>query len=364
MRLPLGVFLLIGICAILGAADPPPTVPQSVWAVDGTRPLPERMKAHLKGITSVVLHHTESPNQPPAMEKARLVGVQRFHIEEKGWGDIAYHYLIGPSGTIYEGRDWRLQGDSGTSYDLDGRLLICLVGSFTEQLPEAATMQSMIALVAAKLHEHGLKSADVVTHRMVAATDCPGDALQTWFDTAGRGVIEQAYEGQPWKFTPSANAVERAPMAEAPPLDSGAVFLEIPSLAKAPAGTPEGQIIKNQRVRSPDGAAEFAVIVVRWTGSETVADRRIRWALSEGESITTQELDGAVDAEGNVIERYAVTGSGDSYIRYFKGSSPADHAAPGYSILWELLVRSPEAHEFWKPAYEAFKAKVDLSGLK
>jgi N-acetylmuramoyl-L-alanine amidase len=183
------------------AADAPPTVPQSIWASDGTRPLIERMKTHTKGITSIVLHHTESPNQPPAMEKARLVGVQRFHIEDKSWGDIAYHYLIGPSGQIYEGRDVSFQGDSGTTYDLDGRLLVCMIGSFTEQLPEAVAMQSMVALVADQLNKHGLKPADVVTHRMVAATDCPGDALQAWFESEGRQAIAKAYAGNEEKAT-------------------------------------------------------------------------------------------------------------------------------------------------------------------
>lgn len=202
--LTLGLFWIsAGSVLALQAADPPATVPQSIWASDGTRPVVERMKPHTKGITSVVLHHTESPNQPPAMEKARLVGVQRFHIEEKGWGDIAYHYLIGPSGEIYEGRDVRFQGDSGTSYDLDGRLLVCMVGSFTEQLPEAVAMQSMVALVAAHLHKHGLTPGDVVTHRMVAATDCPGDALQAWFESDGRQAITKAYAGDEQETTPT-----------------------------------------------------------------------------------------------------------------------------------------------------------------
>lgn len=203
MRFPIGLFLLVG-CgeALLQASDPPATVPQSIWATDGTRPVSDRMKNHTKGITSVVLHHTESPNQPPAMEKARLVGVQRFHIEDKGWGDIAYHYLIGPSGEIYEGRDARFRGDSGTSYDLDGRLLICMIGSFTEQLPEDVAMRSMLALVAHQLLKHGLKPADVVTHRMVAATDCPGDALQAWFESEGRQVISETYAGHHREATP------------------------------------------------------------------------------------------------------------------------------------------------------------------
>ncbi len=190
------IFLVLSFQFLWIEADQTPqavvTIPQSKWSKDGTPPIPERMEKHSEGkITSIVIHHTQSPNESPAMEFARLRGVQRYHIQDKEWGDIAYHFLIGASGRIYQGRDWNFQGDSGTQYDLNGRLLICVLGDFTRRMPEDPAMAALIRIVKAKLKEHDLKPEDVLTHRMVAATDCPGDTLQKWFDEKGREAISE-----------------------------------------------------------------------------------------------------------------------------------------------------------------------------
>ena len=178
----------------LAAADEK-TIPQREWNRGGVAPVAEKLSGHTDGIRSLVLHHTQTPNEAPAMEQARLRSVRRFHMVEKGWGEVAYHYFIGASGKIYEGRDSEYAGDSGTQYDLDGRLLVCLLGDFSKTKPKEEVIASLIRFVAAKLHEHGLTPGDVVTHRMVAATDCPGEAMQKWFEEDGAIAIARAYEG-------------------------------------------------------------------------------------------------------------------------------------------------------------------------
>lgn len=171
------------------------TIPQSEWNSGGVGPVAGKLFPHVDGITSLVIHHTQTPNEAPAMEKARLRSIRRYHMVEKEWGEVAYHYFVGSSGQIYEGRDWRFAGDSGTTYDLNGRLLICLLGDFTEAMPTEKALDAMLRLVAAKLHEHKLSASDVVTHQMVAATDCPGAAMQKWFEGEGKSAIARQFEG-------------------------------------------------------------------------------------------------------------------------------------------------------------------------
>lgn len=171
------------------------TIPQSQWNRGGVAPIAEKLHEHPAGLRSLVLHHTQTPNEAPAMEQARLRSIRRYHMVDRGWGDVAYHYFIGASGEIYEGRDSRYAGDSGTQYDLDGRLLVCLLGDFSKAMPTEKALASLLRLVAAKLHEHGLAPDTVVTHRMVAATDCPGDAVQKWFEEEGKLAIARAFEG-------------------------------------------------------------------------------------------------------------------------------------------------------------------------
>lgn len=363
--LPVLLFLL---SVPTGGAEKP--VLQSEWSKNGTAPIPSRMVKHSAGITSVVLHHTESPNQPPAFERSRLVGIQRYHIEDRGWGDIAYHYLIGPSGTIYEGRDVAWQGDSGTTYDLDGRLLVCLVGNFMEQMPERAAIQALVETVAAQLREHGLEPTDVVTHRMVAATDCPGDTLQAWFEKGGRDAIARAFRGEPYEIAAPpagmsrpAGEAGRADSVDSPGITVPEGFSEIPSLACAPVSAKPGDVLLDLRYRSPDEDCEFGVMVAQigHLGSSEY-DRLLTWKpMSGGERETSTEK-GVADGGGRISERFGISGPGDTYVRYFHRIRGTGDDAVG--ILWEWMVRDADARKKWAEAYRDFKEAVDIPALK
>ena len=194
-----GLFLGLTLCGLLLAPGlqaeekAMPVVSRATWDPDGDESDTAKLKEHGKPIFSIVLHHTQTPNEPAAMERARLRGIRRFHRDEKGWGEIAYHYFVGAEGTLYAGRDPRYAGDSGTSYDLEGRLLVCVLGDFMERLPSEQTREVLVRFVVERLRERGLKPEAVTTHQMVAATDCPGTSLQKWFETEGKAAIARAF---------------------------------------------------------------------------------------------------------------------------------------------------------------------------
>jgi hypothetical protein len=133
-----------------------------------------------------VLHHTQTPNEPAAMERARLRGIRRFHREEKGWGEIAYHDFVGAEGTLYAGRDPRYAGDSGTSYDLEGRLLVCVLGDFMERLPSEQTREVLVRFVGGALARARLEA-----RRGDDPSDGRGDGL------SGHESAEVVRDGRP-----------------------------------------------------------------------------------------------------------------------------------------------------------------------
>ncbi len=175
-------------------------------------------------IRFITIHHTESPTPDPIDEPARLRSIQRGHmVADHQWGDIAYHFLIGSSGTIYEGRSLTYAASSGTVYlkpsewssagqnksgqttaplpvddrgekarapgASDGHLTICFIGNFSAQLPTIEAQQAMARLVAQQLKRHSLKITDVFFHREVACwSDCPGQTLYDWFRGKDRRV--------------------------------------------------------------------------------------------------------------------------------------------------------------------------------
>ncbi len=67
----LAAFLLLPEIRSIAAPAVVKTIPQSEWNSGGVEPVAGKLFPHGNGITSLVLHHTQTPNEAPAMEKAR-----------------------------------------------------------------------------------------------------------------------------------------------------------------------------------------------------------------------------------------------------------------------------------------------------
>ncbi|MBU0728002.1 N-acetylmuramoyl-L-alanine amidase, partial [Patescibacteria group bacterium] len=111
------------------------------------------------------------------------------HTISRGWGDIGYNYIIDPLGNIYEGRYGgdKVIGAHALCYN-NGSLGIAVIGNYDEDdVPEPA-LQALITLVAQKTKQYGIgpnetsvfrgqKLANILGHRDVRPTACPGKKL-------------------------------------------------------------------------------------------------------------------------------------------------------------------------------------------
>jgi hypothetical protein len=148
-------------------------------------------------INKITIHHTgEAKETVPGQETMRLQSAQTAHMKLKHWGDFAYHYAIGLSGEIYEGRNPAFRGDSNTQY-YPGRtdrshtpehhLLITVIGNYEIQEMTEATRRSLSQLISVNLSRYHLNQADVITHKSVAYTGCPGKNVIEWLNQRGSG---------------------------------------------------------------------------------------------------------------------------------------------------------------------------------
>ncbi len=132
----------------------------------------------------MMLHHTAaSETGDPA---AQIRGFQAYH-QGLGWPDIAYHFLVDRSGTVYQGRDPGTRGDTATNYDPTGYFLVCLNGNFDVDTPTDAQLEAAARLFAWGSATYGV-GTDVAGHRELASTACPGGNL---FAVLQTGRIEQ-----------------------------------------------------------------------------------------------------------------------------------------------------------------------------
>ncbi|NDJ86920.1 MAG: hypothetical protein GYB66_13645 [Chloroflexi bacterium] len=140
---------------------------------------------------TVVIHHSVIYEVD---DLTTMHAVQDMHLDERGWSDIAYHFCVGASGTVYEGRLMRLRGTHTAGYNT-GSLGVCLLGNFEMDTPSAEQLeatQSLVNWLALRL-----ELSHLAGHREFnPETRCPGENLAPLLDDMALGAgLERGTEG-------------------------------------------------------------------------------------------------------------------------------------------------------------------------
>ncbi len=145
-------------------------------------------------VADKVVVHWGGGTIPPVTklgERRLLRGWQRYHIETRGWRDIAYNYPVGNSGATYRARGWNPSGATSGDFEGDGipennEAVACVwLGGSGGGISPAA-YESMGILVAEILAVIGLDRDVVIGHREVKGnTICPGNEWMDWIQEEG-----------------------------------------------------------------------------------------------------------------------------------------------------------------------------------
>lgn len=151
---------------------------------------PDKVVIHYGGWTTQIVGVED--------EKDRLRRWQRYHIDGRGWTDIAYNFAVGDSGSVYRLRGYNRSGAQSGDYEPDG-------------IPENHEAIGVVWIGGAPKPENGgpyspseqayaamgrlVREADMPTvlgHRQIkpGSTSCPGSYWQDWIDN------------QRWKIEP------------------------------------------------------------------------------------------------------------------------------------------------------------------
>lgn len=142
----------------------------------------------------MTIHHTAVVLDDNAKAPARLRQHQRYH-QDQGWPDIAYHVSVDRNGHLYELRTTSARGDTFTSYDPSGHLLVLAEGNFDQQAPSAKQLEGLAQLLAWGHTRFGLPLDSISGHRDHAGTSCPGDALYAELPALRRRASELVAAG-------------------------------------------------------------------------------------------------------------------------------------------------------------------------
>jgi hypothetical protein len=156
-------------------------------------------------ISHALVHHTVTSNEPPDPGQV-LRNIWDWHVNENGWNDIGYNFLIDHIGNIYQGRfnpslmETDVRG-AHTSRANGRSVGIALIGQFEPGAspasgnPQTAALDALTELIAWRFSQNNIDPLGVSpipvnpdgssilphisAHRDVSATACPGEHLYT-----------------------------------------------------------------------------------------------------------------------------------------------------------------------------------------
>ncbi len=128
--------------------------------------------------------HWEGPHMgdfPHQSCPAKVRGIQNYHMDSKGWTDIAYTGVVCPHGYVYEGRGLLVRtAANGTTEGNETAYAFCYLGGEGDPFTEAGKCGMKAAMNWTRAH--GGAGAGRNDHNDWKSTQCPGTDIEAWGD--------------------------------------------------------------------------------------------------------------------------------------------------------------------------------------
>ena len=135
---------------------------------------PDRFHVGRK-IDKIIIHHSASPSTTTVED------IRKWHVEDNGWNDIGYHFVITEDGVIHECRPLAKIG-AHTKGNNRYSIGVCVVGNTSVIAPSMTQMAQLTSLIRALRDDFVLEPEDVYGHTEHGETECPGAFLMGWIE--------------------------------------------------------------------------------------------------------------------------------------------------------------------------------------
>jgi len=154
--------------------------------------------------------------------RARVRGWQDFHMDGRGWVDLAYNWVVCQHGVVMVGRGLGVRSAANGTNDANDRYLaVCWLGGGAETpTPQAS---AAIEWLIGEARSRGV-GRDVQPHRRFFATTCPGDPLAAATKVWATAIIGAAAGAVGGAVVPPATPGAKPATVPAFPLPSGYYF--------------------------------------------------------------------------------------------------------------------------------------------
>lgn len=121
----------------------------------------------MRQIKQIILHCSATPDYMDIGAST----IKKWHVDDNGWSDIGYHYVIRRNGEIEKGRPDRLPGAHARGANRNS-IGVCWIGIDN---PSPEQEKSMFSLIHFLMGKYSVKVENVVGHREAVKTSktCP-----------------------------------------------------------------------------------------------------------------------------------------------------------------------------------------------
>ncbi|XP_071131416.1 peptidoglycan-recognition protein SC2-like isoform X1 [Mytilus edulis] len=129
-------------------------------------------------VPKMFIHHTvTNPCSSFSECISRMKQIQNYHMDNRGYADVGYSFLVGEDGKVYEGRGWSRVGAHTEGYNSVG-FGISFIGNFMTLEPNTVALNAAKALIQCGINNGKISTSyKLYGHRDTKSTDCPGDKL-------------------------------------------------------------------------------------------------------------------------------------------------------------------------------------------
>lgn len=143
----------------------------------------------MRHLTEIIIHcsATRDDWMQGQSTAAKVAEIKRWHMDDNGWSDIGYHWIIDRDGTVAAGRTMERDGAHVKGHN-KGTVGVCLLGGFGSSENDSPydhyTAEQMASLrkLIGKLQFEYQSITKVTGHNQYAAKACPGFQVKPWLN--------------------------------------------------------------------------------------------------------------------------------------------------------------------------------------
>jgi N-acetylmuramoyl-L-alanine amidase len=130
-------------------------------------------------VTRIVIHCTATPEG----RAVTIEDVRRWHVDERGWSDVGYHWLVELDGELKQGRKEHVSGAHAKGWN-HCSIGVCYVGGCNKDMKAKDTRTDDQKITLGCLLQDlrcRYPKAKIIGHRDISSKACPSfDALKEY----------------------------------------------------------------------------------------------------------------------------------------------------------------------------------------